>query len=74
MTEGDAAPVPVAMLALVVALVLFAVPTGFAWRFANRARARGDHRARVPAIVLTTLVAAFIGQGGIAWLAAMLAG
>ena len=53
---------------------LFAVPTGFAWRFANRARARGDDRARVPAIVLTTLVAAFIGQGGIAWLAAMLAG
>lgn len=71
--EGDAAPVPVGLLALVVALVLFAVPTGLAWRFANRARARGDDRARVPAIMLTTLVAVFIGQNVIAWLAAILA-
>ena len=72
--EGDVAPVPVGLLALMVALVLFAVPTGLAWRFANRARARGDDRARVPAIVLTTLVAAFVGQNVIAWLTAVLAG
>ena len=72
--EGDVAPVPVGLLALVVALVLFAVPTGLAWRFANRARARGDDRARVPAIVLTTLVAAFVGQNVVAWLTAVLAG
>jgi hypothetical protein len=72
--EGDVAPAHVGLLALMVALVLFAVPTGFAWRFANRARARGDDRARVPAIVLTTLVAAFVGQNVVAWLAAVLMG
>ncbi len=72
--EGDAAPLHVGLLALVVALVLFAVPTGFAWRFANRARARGDDRARVPAIVLTTLVTVVVLQNLLAWLAALVLG
>ena len=49
----------VGVLVLVASLVVFAVPTGLAWRFANRAHAHGDDRARVPAVVLTVLVAAF---------------
>ena len=43
-------------------------------RFANRARARGDHRARVPAIVLTILVTVGVLQNFLAWLVALVRG
>lgn len=59
--EGATAPVGVALLVLIVVVALFAVPTGLAWRFANRARSRGDDRGRVPAIVLTVIAVAFVG-------------
>jgi hypothetical protein len=69
--EGGVAPPGVAALVLVVSLVLFAVPTGFAWRFANRAHGRGDDRGRVPAIVLTALVGAFLAQNVLSWVAGL---
>ena len=59
--EGATPPVWVAVLVLLVAVALFAVPTALAWRFANRARSRGDDRGRVPAIVLTVIAVAFVG-------------
>ena len=51
----------VAVLVLAVAAAVFAVPVVLVWRFANRARSRGDDRGRVPAIVLTVLAVAFVG-------------
>ena len=59
--EGATPSVWVAALVLLLAVALFAVPTVLAWWFANRARARGDDRGRVPAIVLTVLAVAFVG-------------
>lgn len=59
--EGTTPPVWVAALVLMLAMALFAAPTVLAWRFANRARARGDDRGRVPAIVLTVIAVAFVG-------------
>lgn len=59
--EGGTAPLGVALLVLLVVVALFAVPTALAWRFANRARSRGDDRGRVPAIVLTVIAVAFVG-------------
>ena len=72
--EGGVAPPGVAVLVLVVSLVLFAVPTGLAWRFANRAHAKGDDRGRVPAIVLTVLVGAFLAQNVLSWVAGVVLG
>ena len=59
--EGGTAPVGVALLVLLAVVALLAVPTALAWRFANRARSRGDDRGRVPAIVLTVIAVAFVG-------------
>lgn len=59
--EGATPSVWVAALVLLLAAALFAVPTVLAWRFANRARARGDDRGRVPALVLTVVAVGFVG-------------
>jgi hypothetical protein len=59
--EGTTPPVWVAVLVLLAAVAVFAVPVALAWRFANRARSRGDDRGRVPAIVLSVLALVFVG-------------
>ena len=49
------------------AVALFAVPVVLAWRFADRARVRGDDRGRVPALVLTVVAAVFVAVNLIQW-------
>jgi high-affinity Fe2+/Pb2+ permease len=72
MEEGETAPVGAGVLLLLMVSALFAMPTVLAWRFANRARARGDDRGRVPALVLTAISAAFVGVNLIQWLVSIL--
>lgn len=72
--EGGVASLVVGVLVLVASLVVFAVPTGLAWRFANRAHAHGDDRARVPAVVLTVLVAAFLATNVLSWVLTVVLG
>ncbi len=69
--EGSTPPVGVAVLVLLMAVALFGVPTALVWRFANRARARGDDRGRVPAIVLTVIAVGFVGLNLLSWLLAL---
>lgn len=59
--DGATPSALVAVLVLLVAIAVFALPAVLAWWFANRARARGDDRGRVPAIVTTVLAVAFVG-------------
>lgn len=66
--EGATASTGVALLVILTMLVLFAIPTGLAWLFANRARDRGDIRGRVPAIVVTVFAAAFVFVNLMQWL------
>jgi heme/copper-type cytochrome/quinol oxidase subunit 3 len=66
--DGEMASAGAGILLLLMAAALFAVPTMLAWRFANRARARGDDRGRVPALVLTVIAVAFVGVNLIQWL------
>ena len=54
-----AAPWWLALTVLVVAVALLAVPALLAVRFARRAHAAGDDRARVPAVVLVVGTLAF---------------
>ena len=72
--EGATPAVWVAVLVILLAVALFAVPTVLVWRFANRARALGDNRARVPAIVLTVLAVAFVGVNLLSGVLALLFG
>lgn len=65
--EGGTAPLGAGLLILLMVAALFAVPTLLAWRFANRARARGDDRGRVPALVLTVVAAAVVGVNLVQW-------
>jgi hypothetical protein len=65
--DGEMASAGAGILLLLMAAALFAVPTMLAWRFANRARARGDDRGRVPALVLTVIAATFVGVNLIQW-------
>lgn len=65
--EGEMAPAGVAILLILMVTALFAIPTVLAWRFANRARARGDDRGRVPAIVMTVFAVAFVGVNLLQW-------
>ena len=58
--DGETASPGAGILVLLVMAALFAIPTLLAWRFANRARARGDDRGRVPALVLTVVAAVFV--------------
>ena len=55
------------VLLILMLVALFAVPIVLAWRFANRARAHGDGRGRVPALVLTVVAAVFVGVNLIQW-------
>lgn len=65
--EGEMASGGDGVLVLLMVTALFAVPTLLAWRFANRARAQGDDRGRVPAIVLTVIAATFVGVNLVEW-------
>ena len=65
--DGEMASAGAGILLLLMVTALFAVPTLLAWRFANRARARGDDRGRVPALVLTVIAAAFVGVNLLQW-------
>lgn len=65
--DGEMASAGAGILLLLMVTALFAVPTLLAWRFANRARAQGDDRGRVPALVLTVLAAAFVGVNLVQW-------
>jgi high-affinity Fe2+/Pb2+ permease len=66
--DGEMASAGAGVLMILMVAALFAVPTVLAWRFANRARARGDDRGRVPALVLTGISAAFVGVNLVQWL------
>ena len=59
--EGATPSVWVAILVLLVAAAVFALPAVLAWWFAHRARSRGDDRGKLPAIVTTVLAVAFVG-------------
>jgi heme/copper-type cytochrome/quinol oxidase subunit 3 len=65
--DGEMASAGTGILLLLMAATLFAVPTALAWRFAHKARARGDDRGRVPALVLSVIAAAFVGVNLIQW-------
>lgn len=65
--DGEMAGAGAGILVLLMVAALFAVPTLLAWRFANRARARGDDRGRVPALVLTVIAAAVVGVNLVQW-------
>ena len=64
---GAAPPFGAGVLVVGAALAVFTLPAVLAWWFAHRAKVRGDTRGRVPAIVLTVLVAAFAAQNLLAW-------
>jgi uncharacterized membrane-anchored protein len=65
--DGETASAGAGILVLLMVAALFAVPTVLAWRFANRARARGDDRGRVPALVLSVIAAVFVGVNLVQW-------
>ena len=65
--DGEMASAGTGILLILMLVALLAVPTVLAWRFANRARARGDDRGRVPARVLTGIAAVFVGVNLIQW-------
>ena len=69
--EGGMASAGVAVLVLLMTVVLFGVPTVLAWRFANRARALGDTRGRVPAVVVTVFAVAVVGVNLLTWVAGL---
>ncbi|HET6967900.1 MAG TPA: hypothetical protein VFI44_06465, partial [Ornithinibacter sp.] len=62
-----AAPWWMALTVLLVAGALLAVPTLLAVRFARRARAAGDDRARVPAVILVVGTLAFVAVNLVSW-------
>ena len=65
--DGETASAGAGILVLLMVAALFAVPTGLAWWFAHRARARGDDRGRVPALVLTVIAAVFVAVNLVQW-------
>lgn len=65
--EQTRAPFGVFILILVVLAALFSVPVLLAWRFANRARAHGDHRGRVPAVIASVVAVAFLAVNVVSW-------
>lgn len=65
--DGEMASAGTGVLLILALVALFAVPVVLAWRFANRARVRGDDRGRVPALVLTVIAAVFVGVNLIQW-------
>ena len=62
----------VALVVLLVAGVLLAVPTLLAVHFARRAHAVGDDRARVPAVLLVVLTAGFLVLNVVSYAAMLL--
>ena len=62
-----AAPWWMALAVLGVAGALLAVPALLAVRFARRAQAAGDDRARVPAIILVVGTLAFLALNVVSW-------
>ena len=56
-----------ALTVLVAAGGLLAVPTLLAVRFDRRARAAGDDRARVPAVILVVGTLAFLAMNLVSW-------
>lgn len=65
--DGEMASAGTGVLLILMLVALFAVPVVLAWRFANRARARGDDRGRVPALVLSVIAAVFVGVNLVQW-------
>lgn len=62
------APWWVGGLALLPFLVAAGIPTALAWRFHRRARAAGDQRALVPALILLVLAGGFVVINLFSWL------
>lgn len=62
-----AAPWWMALAVLGVAAALLAVPALLAVRFARRAQAAGDDRARVPALILVVGTLAFLAMNVVSW-------
>lgn len=72
--EGATPSVWIAVLVLLVAIAVFALPAVLAWWFAHRARSRGDDRGKLPAIVTTVLAVAFVGVNLLSGLLALVFG
>ena len=69
---GAAPPLGVGVVVVGAALAVLAIPAVLAWWFAHRAKVRGDTRGRVPAVVLSVLLAAFVAQNLLAWVAGLI--
>jgi hypothetical protein len=65
--EQARAPFGVFILMLIAITALVALPVLLAWRFANRARNHGDHRARVPAVIASVVAVAFLAMNIVSW-------
>ena len=57
---------------LLLAAAVFCLPAVLATWFWHRAQARGDDRAKLPAVILYVLSAAFIGLNLLAYLVGLL--
>ncbi|HET7821840.1 MAG TPA: hypothetical protein VFL10_09960 [Ornithinibacter sp.] len=66
------APWWIATTTLLLATAVFCLPAVLATWFWHRARARGDDRAKLPAVILYVLSAAFVGLNLLAYLVGLL--
>lgn len=66
------APWWIVTVSLVLGAAVFCVPAALATWFWHRAQARGDDRAKLPAVILYVLSAAFIGLNLLAYLVGLL--
>ena len=63
----------VVTVTLLLALVVFSVPAALATWFWRRARARGDDRGMLPAVILITISAGFLALNLLSYLVGVLA-
>ena len=71
--EGDGkAPWWVAVVVLVLAVAVFCVPAVLATWFWRRARARGDDRGKVPAVILIAVSALFLALNLVSYVLGLL--